>query len=55
MLDLRGAREAGLFSVAALYGYGKPEALLLERPDRLADDPAWTTLRPLPLSPRFDS
>lgn len=55
VLDLRGAREAGLFSVAALYGYGKPEALLLERPDRLADDPAWTTLRPLPLSPRFDS
>lgn len=55
VFDLRGAREAGLLSVAALYGYGNPAALLREGPDCLTDDAAWATLRPLPLTSRLDS
>ena len=55
VLDLRGAREAGLLCVAALYGYGQPEALLRERPDFAAGDPAWAALRPLLPSARLDS
>lgn len=45
-LDVEGARKAGLLGVAALYGYGRAEALLGAEPDFIVDDAGWRTLRP---------
>lgn len=44
VLDMRGAKEAGIASLAALYGYGDNEKLLASRPDFVAEDAAWSQL-----------
>lgn len=44
VLDMLGAKEAGIASLAALYGYGDNEKLLASRPDFVAEDPAWLQL-----------
>ena len=45
VFDMEGARQAGVYSVAAGYGYGSPEELSACKPDALAPDA--TALRQL--------
>ncbi len=39
--DMQGAREASVATMAALYGYGRREALLETAPDFVVEDVAW--------------
>ena len=45
--DMLGGREAGMSTAAALYGYGRREALLETGPDFAIEDAAWTRVIPL--------
>lgn len=40
-LDINGGREAGVLTMAALYGYGSRESLLAARPHFLTETPDW--------------
>ena len=40
-LDISGGREAGARTAAALYGYGRTEVLLEEKPDFVVEDEGW--------------
>ena len=44
-MDLNGARQCGMATAAALYGYGNPQALLDCDPDIAIDDEDWTCIR----------
>ena len=44
-MDLNGARQCGMGTAAALYGYESPQALLDCCPDIAIDDEDWTSIR----------
>ena len=43
-LDISGGREAGARTAAALYGYGRKEVLLEEKPDFVVEDEGWENM-----------
>lgn len=47
-LDMEGGRQAGVFTLAALYGYGGREALLHTQPDFVVEDESWHTVKTWP-------
>ena len=56
-LDISGGREAGARTAAALYGYGRKDVLLGEKPDFVVEDEgwermfAWPEMRPAGMQP----
>ena len=47
-LDMEGGHQAGVTTLAALYGYGGREALLRTNPDFVVEDEAWCTVKTWP-------
>lgn len=43
-LDISGGREAGARTAAALYGYGRKDVLLGEKPDFVVEDEGWENM-----------